>query len=86
MPAEELERLQDERPGVVEEVFQAEETAEVRRALQTLTEQEQTVVRLIFYEDLSLRGAAKRLGWSPSQVQRRKESSQRKLGKLISRE
>lgn len=86
VPTEVLERSSDERSGVVEEVLRDEQAAAVRRAVRELTEQEQTVVRLLFYEELSIRGAAGRLGWHPSQVQRRKESSERKLSKLISRD
>lgn len=86
VPNEVLEGSSDERMGVLEEVLQKEERAAVRRAVRSLTEQEQTVVQLLFYEELSIRGAARRLGWASSKVQRRKESSQRKLGKLISRD
>jgi RNA polymerase sigma factor (sigma-70 family) len=86
VPDDQLERAGDERPGVVDEILQDEQAAAVRLAIRQLTEQEQTVVRLLFYEELSIRGAAKKLGWTPSRVQRRKESAERKLSRLISRE
>lgn len=64
-----LELADDKEPGPEEILEEAERARKIREAVARLNEAQRQVVALTYFEGMSVREAARRLGWHPSKAQ-----------------
>jgi RNA polymerase sigma factor (sigma-70 family) len=66
-----------------EDILGEDRLRKVREAVDLLPDHQRRLLALSYFEDESIREAARRLGWTPSKAQRAHEAAQRRLFKLL---
>lgn len=76
-------RMREDRAPLPNSVTQPEPYPEVREALEQLSAQQRAVVYLVYWEDLTEKGAAERLNLSPGSVHRHLERARKRLRRVL---
>jgi RNA polymerase sigma factor (sigma-70 family) len=66
-----------------QEVLSEDRHRKVNEAVQRLPDYQRRLLALSYFEDESVREAARRLGWTPSKAQRAHETARRRLRKML---
>lgn len=74
-----LEIVDEEEPGPAETVEESERRRRIREAVGKLDEAQRQVIALTYYEGMSVREAARRLGWHPSKAQYAHKTAKKSL-------
>jgi RNA polymerase sigma factor (sigma-70 family) len=77
------ELVDDERADLEEQALEVDRARKVREAVAKLDEDQRKVIALTFFEDMSVREAARHLGCSASSVQHRRETALRTLRRFL---
>lgn len=77
------ELVDDERTDLEEQALELDRARKVREAVAKLDEDQRRVIALTFFEDMSVREAARQLGCSASSVQHRRETALRTLRRFL---
>jgi RNA polymerase sigma factor (sigma-70 family) len=77
------ELVDDERTDLEEQALEVDRARKVREAVAKLDEDQRKVIALTFFEDMSVREAARHLGCSASSVQHRRETALRTLRRFL---
>ena len=77
------ELVDDERTDLEEQALELDRARKVREAVAKLDEDQRRVIALTFFEDMSVREAARHLGCSASSVQHRRETALRTLRRFL---
>jgi hypothetical protein len=77
------ELVDDEGTDLEEQALEADRARKVREAVAKLDDDQRKVIALTFFEDMSVREAARHLGCSASSVQHRRETALRTLRRFL---
>jgi RNA polymerase sigma factor (sigma-70 family) len=78
-----VELVDDGEPGTEDQVLEDERARKIRDAVAKLDPEQQKVIALTFFEDMSVREAARHLGCSASSIQHRRETALRTLRRFL---
>jgi RNA polymerase sigma factor (sigma-70 family) len=85
-PVSEIDEIPSEAPGSAEQLGASDRAKTIRRALEKLPKRQAQVLRLVFYHDLTLDGAATVLGISPGSARTHYERGKHRLRFLLETE
>jgi RNA polymerase sigma factor (sigma-70 family) len=78
-----VEFVDDGEPSIEERALEEDRARKIREAVAKLDPDQQKVIALTFFEDMSVREAARHLGCSASSVQHRRETALRTLRRFL---